>query len=117
LRLVAERPLDAPRLSNEVRDASGLLVAAGVLQTGELGWEPDTTTLAARFDVDSLPLADGRFHVRLGLSDETGGELYHWLDEALTFVVYPGGEARGVVRLDGRWSGEEIGVQAERIRT
>jgi len=55
--------------------------------------------------------------VRLGLSDDTGGELYHWLDDALTFVVYPGGEARGVVRLDGRWSGEEIGVQAERIRT
>ena len=117
LRLVAQRPLDAPRLSFEVRDASGLLVAGGAQSTGELGWEADTTTLAARFDVDSLPLADGRFHVRLGLSDDTGGELYHWLDDALTFVVYPGSEARGVVRLDGRWSGEEIGVQAERIRT
>ncbi len=117
LRLVAQRPLDAPRLSFEVRDASGLLVAGSGQSTGELGWEADTTTLAARFDVDSLPLADGRFHVRLGLSDDTGGELYHWLDEALTFVVYPGGDVRGVVRLDGRWSGEEIGVQAERIRT
>jgi ABC-type polysaccharide/polyol phosphate transport system ATPase subunit len=117
LRLVAERPLPAPRLSFEIRDASGLLVAGGAQSTAELGWETDTTELAARFDVESLPLADGRFHVRLGLGDDTGAELYHWLDDALTFVVYPGGEARGVVRLDGRWSGEEIGAEAERVRT
>jgi ABC-type polysaccharide/polyol phosphate transport system ATPase subunit len=117
LRVAAQRPLGPPRLSFELRDASGLLVAAGAQSLAELGWEADTTTLAARFEVDSLPLADGRFHLRLGLSDETGGELYHWLDDALTFVVYPGGEARGVVRLEGRWSGEEIRAQAERIPT
>ena len=117
LRLAAQQPLAAPRLSYEVRDASGLLVAGGTQSTAELGWESDTTQLVARFDVDSLPLADGRFQVRLGLSDDSGSELYHWLDDALTFVVYPGGEARGVVRLDGRWSGEEIGAQAERVRT
>jgi hypothetical protein len=67
--------------------------------------------------VDSLPLADGRFHVRLGLGDDSGAELYHWLDDALTFVVYPGGESRGVVRLEGRWSGEETEAQVERIPT
>jgi ABC-type polysaccharide/polyol phosphate transport system ATPase subunit len=117
LRLAAERPLPAPRLSFELRDSSGLLVAGGVQPTGQLGWDTDTTELATRFDVDSLPLADGRFHLRLGLGDETGAELYHWLDDASTFVVYPGGEARGVVQLEGRWSGEEIGVQAERIQT
>jgi ABC-type polysaccharide/polyol phosphate transport system ATPase subunit len=117
LRVAAQRPVSPPRLSFELRDASGLLVAAGAQSLAELGWEADTTALAARFEVDSLPLADGRFHLRLGLSDETGGELYHWLDDALTFVVYPGGEARGVVRLEGRWSGEEIRAQAERIPT
>jgi ABC-type polysaccharide/polyol phosphate transport system ATPase subunit len=117
LRVAAQRPVGPPRLSFELRDASGLLVAAGAQSLAELGWEADTTALTARFEVDSLPLADGRFHLRLGLSDETGGELYHWLDDALTFVVYPGGEARGVVRLEGRWSGEEIWAQAERIPT
>jgi ABC-type polysaccharide/polyol phosphate transport system ATPase subunit len=117
LRLAAERPLPAPRLSFELRDSSGLLVAGGVQPTGRLGWDTDTTELATRFDVDSLPLADGRFHLRLGLGDDTGAELYHWLDDASSFVVYPGGEARGVVQLEGRWSGEEIGVQAERIQT
>jgi ABC-type polysaccharide/polyol phosphate transport system ATPase subunit len=117
LRLVAERPLEAPRLSFELRDTSGLLVAGGAQSAAELGWESGTTELAARFDVDSLPLADGRFHLRLGLTDDTGAELYHWLDDALTFVVYPGGDLRGVVRLEGRWSGEEIAVPAERVRT
>ena len=93
-----------------------MLVAGAGQSTAELGWDDDTTGLTARFDVPELPLADGRFHVRLGLADATGDRLYHWLDDAVSFVVYPAGEERGVVRLEGRWSGEEIGAQAERIR-
>jgi len=117
LRLKTERPLAAPRLSFELRDSSGLLVAGSGSSAAELGWDEGTTELVARFDVDSLPLADGRFHVRLGLTDGTGEQLYHWLDDALVFVVYPGGDDRGVVRLEGRWSGEEIRAQAERVGT
>jgi ABC-type polysaccharide/polyol phosphate transport system ATPase subunit len=115
--IAAERPLLPPRLSFELRDSSGLLVAGGSHSTAELGWEEGTQRLAARFDVDQLPLADGRFHLRLGLTDEVGDHLYHWLDDALAFVVYPAGDERGVVRLEGRWAGEEIGVEAERITT
>ena len=109
LRVVADRPLPSLRLSLEVRDSSGLLVAG----SGHSLPEPGTV----RFEVDSLPLADGRFHVRLGLTDEGGEQLYHWLDDALTFVVYPDGDTSGVVRLEGRWSVEEIGTRAERIPT
>jgi ABC-type polysaccharide/polyol phosphate transport system ATPase subunit len=108
-RVVAERPVRPLRVSFELRDSSGLLVAGSGYSLEDPG--------GVRFDVDSLPLADGRFHLRLGLSDDSGEQLYHWLDEALTFVVYPGGEARGVVRLEGRWSGEEIRARAERIAT
>jgi ABC-type polysaccharide/polyol phosphate transport system ATPase subunit len=107
LRVAAERPLPSLRLSLEVRDSSGLLVA----RSGQSLEEPGPL----RFDVEELPLADGRFHVRLGLTDESGERLYHWLDEAAVFVVYPDGDTRGVVRLDGRWSREEIGARAERI--
>jgi hypothetical protein len=110
--------LPAPRLSFELRDSSGLLVAGSARSTADLGWEQGTTELGVRFEVDELPLADGRFHLRLGLTDESGEQLYHWLDDAVTFVVYPAGDdERGVVRMEGRWSGEEIGVQAERIPT
>jgi len=117
VQLKAERPLPPPRLSLELRDSSGLLVTGSGHSTADLGWEQGTQTLAARFEVEQLPLADGRFHVRLGLTDEVGDRLYHWLDDALTFVVYPAGDERGVVRLEGRWTGEEIGLQAERITT
>jgi lipopolysaccharide transport system ATP-binding protein len=117
LRVVAERPLQPPRLSLELRDSSGLLVAGAGQSTAQLGWEEDTTELVARFEVEQLPLADGRFHVRVGLTDEGGGRLYHWLDDAVVFVVYPSGEERGVVRLEGRWMGEEIPAQAERVST
>ena len=84
--------------------------------TAELGWDAGDDGARARFEVEQLPLADGRFHLRLGLTDETGEQLYHWLDDALAFVVYPAGEERGVVRLEGRWTGEEIGVPTERSR-
>ena len=116
LRVTAECPLPPPRLSLELRDASGLLVAGAGRSTADLGWDQATTELVARFEVEQLPLADGRFHVRLGLTDETGERLYHWLDDALAFVVYPSGEESGVVRLDGRWAGEETPAQTESVR-
>ena len=113
--LAAERPIRAPRLSYELRDSSGLLLAGGAQDTDRLGWDDSTTQLVTRFDVDELPFADGRLHLRVGLSDAQSDRLYHWLDDALTFVVYPAGDATGAVRLDGRWSAEEIGAQAERV--
>jgi ABC-type polysaccharide/polyol phosphate transport system ATPase subunit len=117
LRIQAERRLPPPRVSLEIREASGLLVSGSGVSTRELGWSDGTTSLVTRFDVDQLPLADGRFHVRLGLADENGDRLYHWLDDALTFVVYPAGGERGVVRFEGRWNKEEVGTQAERVPT
>jgi ABC-type polysaccharide/polyol phosphate transport system ATPase subunit len=105
LRLKSERTLAPPRVSLELRDASGLLVAGSGESSAQFGWQNGATDVAARFDVESLPLADGRFHVRLGLTDDSGEHLYHWLDDAVSFVVYPGGDDRGVVRLEGRWSG------------
>jgi ABC-type polysaccharide/polyol phosphate transport system ATPase subunit len=115
LRIAAERGIPAPRVSFELRDASGLLLAADAHSTAALGWDGARGGVV-RFEVDRPPLADGRFHLRLGLSDDSGERLYHWLDDALTFVVYPPGEERGVVRLEGRWAKEEIGATAETMK-
>ncbi|HZC28994.1 MAG TPA: ABC transporter ATP-binding protein [Gaiellaceae bacterium] len=115
LSIVADRSLPPPRLSYEIRDSSGLLLAGAAQPTAELGWDEETRELRTRFEVDELPLADGRFHVRLGLADESGERLYHWLDDALTFVAYPAGNERGTVKLDGRWAREEIDARAERV--
>ncbi|MDX6513264.1 MAG: lipopolysaccharide transport system ATP-binding protein [Gaiellaceae bacterium] len=107
--VACERPVPAPpRLSLELRDAGGVLLAGTTRDLGELGWEPGGEHLGIRFDVDHLPLADGRFTVRLGLVDARGEHLYHQLDEAVSFLVYPGAGERGVLRLEGRWAREEI---------
>jgi hypothetical protein len=90
-----------------------MLVAGGSADTAELGWGDGPGVRALRFDVDRLPLSDGRFHLRFGLTDAGGQRLYHWLDDALAFVVYPGGEERGVVRLEGTWTVEDSAVAAE----
>jgi len=112
LRLNAERPLAPPRLLWELRDESNLLLAAGVQETAALGFEGSGACLL-RFEVAELPLADGRFRLRFGLSDASGEHLYHQLDEAASFVVIPSGNERGVLRLEGAWSREEIAAAEE----
>jgi hypothetical protein len=107
LRIDAKPGVAAPRLQLEVRDDGGMLVASDVLDTAELGWQDGGGEHALRYDVESLPLADGRFHLRLGLNDASGERPLHWLDEALTFLVYPSGGEGGVVRLEGSWALEE----------
>jgi ABC-type polysaccharide/polyol phosphate transport system ATPase subunit len=107
VRVEAKAGLAPPLLQLELRDDSGALVAGDAVDTSELGWDGGSGERLLRYRVASLPLADGRFHLRLGLSERAGGRQLHWLDDALTFLVYPAGEERGVVRLRGSWSLEE----------
>ncbi len=113
LRIAAEPSLEPPRVSFELRDDSGLLLAAGAKDTGELAWSEQAAEHVLLFKLDRLPLAEGKFQLRFGLSDLSGARVYHWLDDALGFVVYPGSEERGPVRLEGTWRTEEIETGAE----
>jgi ABC-2 type transport system ATP-binding protein len=113
VRIETDRPLPPPRLTFELRTEAGLLLAAGVQDAGELGWEEEPGGRTLRFDVDRLPLTDGRFQLRFGLSDRSGEHLYHWLDDAYRFLVYPDGSERGLLRLEGSWRTEEIDRAAE----
>jgi hypothetical protein len=101
----ADEGIAAPVLTYELRDASNLVLATGDARLGEHGWN-GSGALSLRYDVPRPPLGDGRFHVRLGLTDASGEHLYHQLDRALEFMVYPGGDERGLVRLDGSWQKE-----------
>jgi ABC-type polysaccharide/polyol phosphate transport system ATPase subunit len=111
LRVVAERPIPAPVLSFELREWGGALIAGGSQDTAELGWDGGEHVF--RFDVDELPVADGRFKLRFGLTSADGAHLYHWLDDAIRLYVIPQERTGGLVRLEGRWSREEIGAQTE----
>jgi ABC-type polysaccharide/polyol phosphate transport system ATPase subunit len=104
LDLDVARPVPAPRLSFELRDHAGMVLTAGATDTSELGWAESEGRRRVRLDVDRLPLADGRFHLRFEVVDARGQHLYHWLDDALSFVVYPADGDHGVVKMDNRWS-------------
>ena len=109
LRVVAREAVPAPVVSLELRDEAGLLLASAQQDTAELGWKEAPGERVLRFAVERPPLADGRFRLRFELGDRTGRRLYHWLDDGVRFVVYPGEPVRGPVLLSGRWSLEESG--------
>jgi ABC-type polysaccharide/polyol phosphate transport system ATPase subunit len=113
LRVVSTEALPPPRISLELRDEAGLLLASAAQDTAELGWDGAPGERTIRFEVERPPLADGRFRLRFELGDATGRRIYHWLDDEVKFVVYPGGTVRGPVLLSGRWSLEEAGRTAE----
>jgi ABC-type polysaccharide/polyol phosphate transport system ATPase subunit len=103
LDVVAERSIDPPRLGWELRDDGGTLAAAGAVSLGELGWDEGTRSLPLRFEADRPPFSDGRLHLRVDLTDASAATAYHALDDANVFVVYPSDDARGLVRIEGRW--------------
>jgi ABC-type polysaccharide/polyol phosphate transport system ATPase subunit len=113
LRLEARRPCPPPRLSIELHSATGALLGASAQELGELGWSADGAGGEwLRFEVENLPLADGRFQLSVALSED-GGHVYHRLLRAAEFVVYPDADSRGSIRLDGRWSLAEAPAPVE----
>jgi ABC-2 type transport system ATP-binding protein len=110
LRVASEPDVPAPRLSLELRDDDGVVLGGVSVATADLGWDGRPGEREVRFELDRLPLADGRFHLRCALLDSDGGRLLHSLDDAVQFFVFPTGAETGAVLLDGRWSMQEIGA-------
>ena len=108
LTVAAEENVAAPLLSLELRDDDGVVLAGVTQPTGALGWPGRAGEVTLRFELDRLPLAEGRFHLRAALVDADGERLLHTLDEAARFFVFPTGGESGAVLLSGRWSMEEI---------
>jgi ABC-type polysaccharide/polyol phosphate transport system ATPase subunit len=109
LRLGVEAAADVapPRVSVELRDDAGVVLGSVAQDTGPLGWVGDGRR-ELRFRLDRLPLADGRFRLRVGLADAATGAPLHTLDDALRFFVFPTDGESGVVLLDGEWSLQDI---------
>jgi ABC-type polysaccharide/polyol phosphate transport system ATPase subunit len=113
LKLVASTSVTPPRFSYELRDEADRLVAGGGLDVDELGWPDGPGELPLRFDLDALPLANGRFHFSLALAGAGTGHLYHRLERVAPFIVDSARGERGAVSLDGRWSAGEVAAAAE----
>jgi ABC-type polysaccharide/polyol phosphate transport system ATPase subunit len=96
-----------PSVSLELRDDDGVVLGAVTQPTEELGWDRRAVTRELRFDLEPLPLANGRFHLRFSLAGPDG-TLLHSLDDAVSFLVIPTGLETGSVLLAGRWSMVEL---------
>jgi ABC-type polysaccharide/polyol phosphate transport system ATPase subunit len=94
--------VEAPSLHLELRDGSGLLVAEDIVDTRPLGWNGAGDGFSLRLDVPAPPLQFGRFDVGLTLVGDDG-RLLDRLPRAIPLLVYPDGEGRGLVRLEGTW--------------
>ncbi len=113
LRIAVDRALEPPVVVLELRDDNGVLLAGDEQDTAELGWRAEPGERLVELSLARLPLADGRFHLRFALREASGGRLLHLLDDALRLVVYPSGEQRGALLLEGRWTLKEIETGAE----
>jgi hypothetical protein len=107
LRVEADRGVAAPRAVIELRDDDAVVLGQVSQELAPLGWN-GSGRHEVSFRLDRLPLAEGRFHLRVSLADATTGALLHALDDALRFFVFPAGPESGVVLLDGAWSMQEI---------
>jgi homopolymeric O-antigen transport system ATP-binding protein len=110
--VACDAAIEAPRVSLELRDNDGTVLGGVVAATEGLGWGAAPGERLLRFEIDRLPLADGQFHLRCALIDARGGGLLHLLDDAIRFLVFPGGTETGAVLLEGRWSVQEIAASA-----
>jgi hypothetical protein len=107
--VAADANVPAPRVALELRDDGGLVLASTSRPTAELGWDGAAGERELRFSIARLPLADGRFHVRVALTDPVNGHPLHALDDALRLFVFPAGDASGAVLFEGTWTMEETG--------
>jgi lipopolysaccharide transport system ATP-binding protein len=114
--VAADAGVAPPRISLELRDEGGLVLGTVAQETALLGWNGSAGERELRFRLARLPLADGRFHLRLALLD-AGGHPLHTLDDAVRFFVFPSGDQTGAVLLDGAWSMQESNESAPIRRT
>jgi ABC-type polysaccharide/polyol phosphate transport system ATPase subunit len=110
LTIASETGVAAPLVSLELRDEAGVVLGGVTQATAALGWDGEARVHELRFEIDRLPLAEGRFRLACVLVETDGGRLLHSLDDAARFFVFPAGGETGSVLLSGRWSLEEIGA-------
>lgn len=94
----------SPVVNVTVTTVEGALIAGidNRMAAEDLGVAPGLRT--ARFDVDALPLMEGRFALTVGLTAADGIVGFHELKRCVEFAVFAQGRGFGPVALPGQWS-------------
>jgi ABC-type polysaccharide/polyol phosphate transport system ATPase subunit len=111
LSIASEQPISEPRLSVELRDEAGGLLGAHEQAAAELGWGGEPGERQVRFEIEQLPVIDGRFQLGVSILDSSGEKQYHRIERAAEFVVTPRDGARGWFRFQGRFVPEAAEVE------
>jgi ABC-2 type transport system ATP-binding protein len=96
--------IDRPLIAIELRDVTGGLLSRAEQDLGGLGWEAGVDEAEIRFDIQRLPLVEGRFQFNVSLTDHVRARRYHTVEKAAEFSVIPQGEAHGFMLFEGDWS-------------
>jgi ABC-2 type transport system ATP-binding protein len=107
LKVQNREAIDPPLLAIELRDITGALLSRVERDLGELGWDREGRDADVRFDIQRLPLVEGRFQFNVSLTDGARARRYHSVEKAAEFSVIPQGKAHGFVLFEGDWSLEQ----------
>ncbi|MGI9658276.1 MAG: ABC transporter ATP-binding protein [Gaiellaceae bacterium] len=106
----AARETPRPQLLVELRDHVNTLIATSTVEAASLGWDGAPGMASFEFGLDAVPLVDGRFQLCLAVLAEGSQHVYHRVDGAAEFIVYPDQDgARGLLRFDASWDRLEAG--------
>lgn len=106
----------APVVAVTVRTVEGALIAGADNRVESKAAGETQGLRSARLVMDRLPLMEGRFAVDVKLEAEAGGFMFHEVERACEFTVFPQGRGFGPVSIDARWS-MEPGVVATQLDT
>jgi ABC-type polysaccharide/polyol phosphate transport system ATPase subunit len=101
--VASESAMPSPELAVELRDSSGGLLGSHVQSTAELGWDGAPGERQFRFELERLPVIDGRFQFGVALLGADREHTYHRVEKAAELVVNPAPGMRGWVRFSGRF--------------
>lgn len=93
-----------PQLVVEFRDQSGFLLGSARRDAADLEWSAEAGEHQIELTLARLPLADGRFRIGMSLIDPDSSHVYHHVERAAEFLVYPEVGTSGLVRFDPRWN-------------
>jgi ABC-type polysaccharide/polyol phosphate transport system ATPase subunit len=110
--VASEAPMPSPDIAVELRDSNGGLLGSHVQSTAELGWDGSPGERQFRFELERLPVVDGRFQFGVALSDADGEHSYHRVEKAAELVVNPAPGMRGWLRFSGRFILDETASMA-----
>ena len=99
-----------PQLLVELRDHVNTLIGTSTVDAAHLGWDGSPGASSFEFALDAVPLVDGRFQLCVAVLAAGSRHVYHRIDGAAEFIVYPednGGQ--GLLRFDASWDRVEAG--------